>query len=182
MLRIYQTFFITATLFLSSTSLFAQDTSVSINPALKEIYNSKVPKKYTIAGISVIGTKSFDRNLIISISGLAIGDEVQIPGTDVFNKALSKLWKQSLVSNAEINITKLQDAKIFIEILIQERPRLINFNFEGIKKGERDDLGPKSGLAKDRVLTEDMKLSAVEVIRKFYYDKGYRNVTINTIK
>ena len=182
MLRIYQTFFITATLFLSNTNLFAQDTSVSINPALKEIYNSKVPKKYTIAGINVIGTKSFDRNLIISISGLAIGDEVQIPGTDVFNKALSKLWKQSLVSNAEINITKLQDAKIFIEILIQERPRLINFNFEGIKKGERDDLGPKSGLSKDRVLTEDMKLSAVEVIRKFYYDKGYRNVTINMVE
>ena len=182
MLRIYQTVLITATLFLLNTSLFAQDTSVSINPALKEIYNSKIPKKYTIAGITVIGNKSFDRNLIISISGLAIGDEIQIPGTDVFNKALGKLWKQSLVSNAEINITKLEDAKVFVEILVQERPRLINFTFEGIKKGEKDDLSPKTGLAKDRVLTEDMKLSAVEVIRKFYYDKGYRNVTINMVE
>ena len=108
MLRIYQTVLFTATLFLLSISLFAQDSSVSINPALKEIYNSKIPKKYTIAGINVIGNKSFDRNLIISITGLAIGDEVQIPGTDVFNKALAKLWKQSLVSNAEINITKLE--------------------------------------------------------------------------
>ncbi len=182
MLRIYQTILLTATLFLSSISLFAQDTSVSVNPALKEIYKSKVTKKYTIAGINVIGNKSFDRNLIISISGLAIGDEVQIPGTDVFNKALGKLWKQSLVSNAEINITKLDNSKIFIEIVVQERPRLINFTFEGIKKGEKDDLTPKSGLAKERVLTEDMKLSAVEVIRKFYYDKGYRNVTINMVE
>ncbi len=183
MLRIYQTVLITATLFLSSNSLYAQEpTNVSVNPALKEIYTSKIPKKYTIAGINVIGSKSFDKNLIISISGLAIGDEVQIPGTDVFNKAIAKLWKQSLVSNAEINITKLEDAKIYIEIVVQERPRLINFTFEGVKKGDKDDLGTKTGLAKDRVLTEDMKLSAVEVIRKFYYDKGYRNVTINMVE
>ena len=107
---------------------------------------------------------------------------MQIPGTDVFNKAIVKLWKQSLVSNAEINITKLEDTKIFIDIVIVERPRLINFTFEGIKKGDKDDLTTKSGLSKDRVLTEDMKLSAVEVIRKFYYDKGYRNVTINMVE
>ena len=183
MLRIYQTVLFIVTFFLTGHSLFAQDPSnVSVNPALKEIYNSKIPKKYTIAGINVIGSKSFDRNLIVSISGLAVGDEVQIPGTDVFNKAIVKLWKQSLVSNAEINITKLEDTKIFIDIVIVERPRLINFNFEGVKKGDKDDLTTKSGLSKDRVLTEDMKLSAVEVIRKFYYDKGYRNVTINMVE
>ena len=183
MLRIYQTVLFIVTFFLTGYSLFAQDSSnVSVNPALKEIYNSKIPKKYTIAGINVIGSKSFDRNLIVSISGLAVGDEVQIPGTDVFNKAIVKLWKQSLVSNAEINITKLEDTKIFIDIVIVERPRLINFTFEGVKKGDKDDLTTKSGLSKDRVLTEDMKLSAVEVIRKFYYDKGYRNVTINMVE
>ncbi|MFN0081638.1 MAG: hypothetical protein ACKVOM_03900 [Ferruginibacter sp.] len=141
MLRIYQTALITATLFLSSTSLYAQEpTNVSVDPTLKEIYSSKIPKKYTIAGINVIGSKSFDKNLIISISGLAIGDEVQIPGTDVFNKAIVKLWKQSLVSSAEINITRLEDSKIYIEIIVQERPRLINFSFEGVKKGDKDDL------------------------------------------
>ena len=180
MLRIYQTAFIAAFLLLSGLSVDAQvPENVSVNPALSDIYNSKNIKKYTIAGIDVKGTKSFDRNLIISISGMAIGDEVQIPGTDVFNKAIAKLWKQSLVSQAEINITRLEGTNIFIEIVITERARLINYSFVGIKKGERDDLGPKSGLAKDRVLTEDMKLSAVEAITKFYYDKGYRNVRIN---
>lgn len=181
--RIYQTILLTATLFFTGNTLFAQDSlNVSVNPALNEIFNAKVPKKYIISGINVIGAKSFDRNLIISISGLAVGDEVQIPGTDVFNKAIGKLWKQNLVSNAEINISKLEDTKIFIDIVIVERPRLINFSFVGVKKGEKDDLATKSALAKDRVLTEDMKLSAVEAIRKFYYDKGYRNVIINMVE
>ena len=49
----------------------------------------------------------------------------------------------------------------------------------GSRKGEKDDLVGKVGLARDRVLTENMKLSAVEAIRKFYYGKGYRNVQIN---
>jgi outer membrane protein insertion porin family len=182
MLRIYKTIILTATLFLIVNGTFAQDSSVSINPALKGIYDSRTPKKYTIAGIDVKGTKSFDKNLIISISGLAIGDVVNIPGTDVFNKAIVKLWKQSLVSNAEINITKLEEANIYIEIIITERPRLIDYNFIGVKKGDRDDLATKCNLVKERVLTEDMKLSAVEIIRKFYSDKGYRNVTIHMVE
>jgi outer membrane protein insertion porin family len=182
MLRIYKTFILTVTLFSIGNGLFAQDSSVSINPALKGIYESRTPQKYTIAGIDVKGTKSFDKNLVISITGLAVGDVVNIPGTDVFNKAIVKLWKQSLVSNAEINIIKLEEANIYLEIIITERPRLIDYNFLGVKKGDRDDLATKCNLARDRVLTEDMKLSAVEIIRKFYSDKGYRNVTINMIE
>ncbi len=167
-------------LLLTSQYLLAQiDTlPVSVNPALQELLNSKYPKNYTIGGITVKGTNAFDPNLIISISGLAVGDKVQLPGSDVFGKAIAKLWKQSLVSSVDIYIVKLEESTIFLELEIKERPRLIDYNFIGIKKGEKDDLETKIGLAKDRVLTENMKLSAVEVIRKFFYEKGYRNVNI----
>jgi outer membrane protein insertion porin family len=152
----------------------------SVDPKLLEIYNARVPRTYTLAGISVSGTRSFDKNLIISISGMAVGDAVQIPGTDVFSKAISKLWKQNLVSFVQINLLRLEGSDLYVEIELVERPRLLNFSFSGIKKGEKDDLENKVGLSKDRVLTENMKLSAIEAIRKFYYDKGYRNVAINT--
>ena len=159
---------------------YAQNDSipVSVNPALMEIFNAKYPKSYTIAGISVTGTKAFDPALISSISGLAVGDKVQIPGTDVFGKAIAKLWKQSLVSNVVINIAKLEDQNIYLEIEITERARLIDYKVIGVSSGEKDDLDTKIGLAKDRVLTENMKLSAVEIMRKFFYEKGFRNVSI----
>ena len=180
MRKIYQNIFLIAVLFLSAGDLSAQETpSVSINPALEEIFNSKTPKEYTIGGITVTGSKTFDQNLIISISGLAVGDKVMIPGTDMFSKAIAKLWKQSLVADIQIYFTKLEGNSLFIEMEIKERPRLLDFKFAGIKKGEKDDLEAKVGLAKDRVLTENMKLSAVEAIRKFYNDKGFRNVTID---
>ncbi len=178
--RIYKGIFFIATLIFSSQFVSAQTdtTPVSVNPLLQDIFTSKFPKEYTIADITVTGTKAFDANLIISISGLAVGDKVQIPGTDVFGKAIAKLWRQSLISNVEISFTKLEGTNLYVQLDITERPRLADFKFVGIKKGERDDLEPKVALTKDRVVTENMKLSAVEAIRKFYYDKGFRNVEI----
>ncbi|MBU3713439.1 MAG: outer membrane protein assembly factor [Ferruginibacter sp.] len=176
-------FFIIILLLSNKSPLFAQGNDtipVSVNPALLDIMNSKYPKNFTISAINVTGSKAFDPNLIISISGLAVGDKIFLPGSDVFAKAIAKLWRQSLVSNVQIFITDLNDDAINIEIAIKERPRLIDFQFVGIKKSEREDLEPKVGLAKDRVLTENMKLSAAEVIRQFYYEKGYRNVSIET--
>jgi outer membrane protein insertion porin family len=177
MQRIYKGLFIITTLIFSSQFVWAQE-PVSVNPELEAIFTSKIPKEYTIAGITVTGTKAFDANLIISISGLAVGDKVIIPGTDVFGKAIAKLWRQSLISDIEISFTKLEGRDLYIEFALTERPRLATFKFEGIKKGERDDLEPKVALVKDRVVTENMKLSAVEAIRKFYFGKGYRNVDI----
>ena len=178
--RIYKGILFIATLLFSSQFVSAQSdtTPVSVNPALQEIFNSKTPKEYIIADITVNGTRAFDANLIISISGLAVGDKVLIPGTDVFGKAIAKLWKQSLISNIEISFTKLEGKDLYIQFDITERPRLASFKFEGIKKGEKDDLEPKVALAKDRVVTENMKLAAIEAIRKFYYGKGFRNVDI----
>jgi len=180
MQRIYTGILFIAILLFGSQFVWAQKdtTPVSINPALQEIFNSKTPKEYTIAGITVHGTRAFDENLIISISGLAVGDKVQIPGTDVFGKAIAKLWRQSLISDIEISFTRLEGKDLFIEFDITERPRLAIYKFEGIKKGEKDDLEPKVALVRDRVVTENMKLSALEAIRKFYYGKGYRNVDI----
>ena len=176
----YKAFLFSVTLLFSSQMAIAQLDTIptSIDPALLEIYKSKFPKEYTIAGIEVKGTKAFDENLLISISGLAIGDKVQLPGSDAFGKAINKLWKQNLIADVKVYITKVVDRDIYILLDVTERPRLAEFIFEGVKKGEKDDLKEKVGLARDRVVTDNMKLSAVEVIQKFYTDKGYRNVSV----
>ena len=128
-------------------------------------------------GITVTGNKSFDPNLFISISGLSVGDKVQIPGTDAFSKAITKFWKQNLIANVEVYFTKLVgNERLYVELAITERPRLADFKFIGIKKGEKDDLETKIGLSKDKVVTENMKMSALDVINRFYAEKGYREM------
>ena len=56
---------------LSVTNLCAQEkkdtTPVSVDPALLELANSTIPREYTIAGITISGTKYLDQQLLISI-------------------------------------------------------------------------------------------------------------------
>jgi outer membrane protein insertion porin family len=145
--------------------------------------NSKnPPKEYTIAGIKISGTKYLDESLLTSISGLTVGDKVTIPGGDNFSKAINNLWKQNLFADISIYFTRLVGNSVYIEINVTERPRLSNFYFKGagIKKGDADDLTTKTGLIKGRVVTENMKRSAIQSIRKFYADKGFQDAKITT--
>ena len=156
----------------------------SINPELLNIFNQPVPKKYKISAITVTGNNYFDQNLLLSIAGLNVGDEVSLPGGDNFSKAINKLWGQNYFSDVAIYITSLQGDNLTLEVHVTERPRLSKFEFKGIKKGEKDDLTPKTGLVINRVITENVKRTSVDAIKKFYADKGYRNadVTVEEIK
>jgi Outer membrane protein/protective antigen OMA87 len=179
--KLYRIFFFVVLVFLTKTTSaqIGKDTvPTSVNVELENIFNTKTPKEYTIAAIKVTGTQSFDANLIVSISGLAVGDKVMIPGTDVFSKAINNLWKQNLISNVEIYFTRLIGKNLYVEISITERPRLSNFKFVGVKKSEADDLNTKVGLVKGRVVTENMKRFAEDNIRKFFVEKGYRNINV----
>ncbi|HXR83901.1 MAG TPA: POTRA domain-containing protein [Hanamia sp.] len=151
----------------------------SVNVELENIFNSKTPKQYVISHITVTGT-TFDPNLIISISGLAVGDKIVLPGSDAFANAITNLWKQNLVSNVEIYLTQLTGNDLDIEIHVTDRPVLSNFKFKGISKTEADDLTKKLDLQKGRVtrVTEGFKVSSIATIKKFFIDKGFRNVDV----
>ncbi|RYG46770.1 MAG: outer membrane protein assembly factor, partial [Chitinophagaceae bacterium] len=96
----------------------------SIDPALLELSESRQPKEYVINAIKVTGTKRYDEQLLISISGLNVGDRVTIPGGDNFSKAINNLWNQRLFSNVQVFFTKLEGSNLSIEINVLERPAL----------------------------------------------------------
>jgi len=169
---------------LVSIGSYAQETTgkdtviTSVDADLINLFNQRTPRKYKISAIKVTGNKFFDENLLISISNLNVGDEVTIPGGDAFSKAIMKLWDQKYFSDVEIYITKLVDKEIEVEIAVTERPRLSNFFFKGVRKGESEDLTGKAGLVRNRVITENMKISAIEAIKKYFADKGYQNAKV----
>ena len=134
----------------TTLSSFAQDTSqpTSVDPTLLGLENSRIPKEYTVSSINITGANYLDTAVIASISGLQVGDKVQIPGGDAFSKAIANLWRQRLFSNIQIFITGIQEDRISLEINVQERPKLGNFNFIGIKKSEAEELQRKNWIGK----------------------------------
>jgi outer membrane protein insertion porin family len=181
MMRICTLLFIVGLLTLSDSGFAQSDTvpRASVDPALMGIYNSKYPRKYTIADIQVKGNKAFDAAIVISVSGLSVGDEVTIPGGDNFAKAINKLWAQNMFTNINIYITKLEEDNIWVEIDAVERPMLADFKFRGVRKTESDELKDKVGLFKTRVVTDNMKLSAKENIIKYFTEKGFKGAEVN---
>ena len=170
-----------------TTASFSQDTTndvQSINADLINIFNQKPPKKYKIAKITVTGNRYFDATLLTSIANITVGDEVTIPGSDHFSKIITKLWSQNYFSNVEVYITNLSGKDIDIEIAVTERARLSNFHFIGISKSNADDLMGKVGLVKGRIVTENTKQIAIEIIKKFFAEKGFErsNVYIQELK
>jgi len=154
----------------------------SIDPELINLSTSTVAKEYTIAGIKISGTKYLDEQLLLSISGLTVGDKIVIPGGDNFSKAINNLWKQNLFENIQVFYTKLEGTNLFIEINVSEMPRLSNFSFKGIRKSEAEELQGKTGLIKGRVVTENVKRNAVEAIQKYYTEKGFQSASVRIIE
>jgi len=187
MLRIFIRFCVTLAVVLTSVlSVFAQnpDTTkpTSIDPNLINWQNASRAKEYTISVIKTSGVFFLDSAIVTSISGLQVGDKVLHPGGDEFSKAIQNLWKQKLFSDIEIFVTKVDGDLIEIEISVIERPRLGNFFFKGIKKTEQEELTGKLGLAKQTIVTENTRRNSDEVIRKYFADKGFRNLKLKIIE
>ncbi len=151
----------------------------SVDPNLLAWQNASRPKEYTITNIKTSGIHFLDSAIVISISGLQVGDKVLHPTGDEFSNAIQKLWKQKLFSNIQIFVTKVQEDNIEIEISVMELPRLGNFFFKGVRKTEQEELLTKLALVKQTIVTENTRRNTDEVIRKYYSEKGFRNVQVN---
>lgn len=147
----------------------AQDTTFTVN------YGT--PGEYNIAHISVRGTESLDKNILISLSGLRQGEKIKIPGEEI-SKAIKNLWKQKLFTNVSVDVEKVVGNEVFLLITVEDRPRIKSWGFSGIKNADRDELNKKMDIRAGIIFSDNVRKKAVEVIRNFYIEKGYLNVAV----
>lgn len=138
--------------------------------------------EYEIADITVSSNSDkVDKSYVIFISGLVRGDRVEMPGT-AFNNAIKKLWEEKVFSNVKITLTKVVEDKIFIDIYVEERPRLTRFTFKGINKTETDNIKDVIKLFRGEVVTPNLIMSTKSKIKEYFDDKGYLLADIQAIQ
>lgn len=140
-----------------------------------------VSKKYLLGGITVTGTNEFSESSVISYSGLKNGQEIKIPG-DKLTSAIKKLHNSDKFSDVEVYATKLDGNTIYLEFAVKELPQINKITFLGVSKSKKKTFKKDTGLAKGKMLTENLITSTENYIRQFYVDKGYlgTEVRINT--
>jgi len=167
-------FIFLVTIICLSDSVFSQ---VAISPDTLAL-NYGSPKEYEIGGISISGTQFLDESVLITLSGLSVGEKISIPG-DKIAKALENLWKQGLFSDIQIFSNKVQGNFVFLEIALKERPKLSKFTFKGIGKSDADKLREKLNISKGMVITENLIQETSNTVKDFYKDKGYYNTRVS---
>ncbi|MGQ0827821.1 MAG: outer membrane protein assembly factor BamA [Bacteroidota bacterium] len=140
-----------------------------------------IQKEYEIGGVTVTGGDHLDKGVLILLSGLGLGDKVQVPG-DKFSTAIENLWKQGLFEDIKITVTKVQGKLIFVNIDVLERPRLSKFSLRGMTKSEADDIREKINLIKGKVVTDALIASTRSLIKDFFINKAYLDVKIDIKK
>ncbi len=150
---------------------------IDIGDDLSKI-NYDHPVDYYIGGIEVEGVKYFDKNVIIMLSQLEVGQRVKIPG-EAITSAIRKLWNQGLFDNIKITASKIEAGKIYLKFYVQERPRLSKFSFDGIRKSEADDIREKINLTRGDVVTDHLMIRTINIIKDYYADKGFLNADVS---
>ena len=160
-------------LIFAGTGVFAQDTT--------GIVNYLQPDDYVLEGVTISGVRYLDSNALIGISGLKIGQEISIPG-DQITMAVRKLWDQGLFSDVRVTVSRIDANKIYLNIYLQERPRLSSVKLEGVRTSETQDLLEKINLPNGSQITAYVLNNVERIIKENYIEKGYLNTTVTYIQ
>lgn len=137
------------------------------------------PKDYTIGGITVTGTQFLDKEVLVLLSGLRVGEKITVPG-DKISKAVQNMWKQGLFGDVQVLVDKVEGENIFLTFYLEEKPRLARFAFSrNLKKSRVEDLNDMVKGYKGKIVTESMKVTATQMFRSFYEEKGFWDADIS---
>jgi outer membrane protein insertion porin family len=128
------------------------------------------PAEYTIAGIEVTGISVLDKNAMISISGLKIGDKIKIPG-DAISGSIRKIWKYGLVGDISIEVSKIEGSNVYLNIVLAERSRLTAFYFTGINKTQESGLKEDLNLIRGKIVNDAMTRNTELAVKKVFRQK-----------
>jgi len=127
-----------------------------------------------IGGITVDGAEQASKKAIITVSGLKVGDRIQVPGPG-FQKAIRALWNLRLFRDIQILEEDRKGDILFLKIILQEMPRLTAFHIKGVKRKWQIPLRKllNRNLILSAQVNTDAKERAKQNIQAWLSDRGY---------
>ncbi len=145
-----------------------------INPSISY---SDAPRNVIIGGLTVSGVQGYEDYVLTSISGLAVGQRIELPGSQI-TQAIKRYWKHGLFSDVSIAADSIVGDSAYLHIYLKLRPRVSTINYFGLKKSEREDMEQKLGIIKGGQITPNMLDRARTLAQRYFEGKGYKNAEI----
>ncbi len=135
------------------------------------------PRRYYIRDVKIHGVKYLNPEILKSSAGLIAGDSVYLP-SDFIANAISRLWSQRFFSDVKIG-AEIEGDNLDLQVFLQERPRVMNWKFEGINKGKQKDLLEKLKLKRGGALSDYIIDKNIKLIKAYWAEKGFRNAEVD---
>jgi len=133
-------------------------------------------KRYNIKSIKIIGCNVLDKNILISILKLKTGNSINL-SLDI-NNIIKKVWKNNIVENIKIFISKIDNKNISIIIEIKEGVLLDKYYFFGIKKKHKNNLKKKLNLIKGQLINDYSIIKFKNIIKSYFNKKGFYGASV----
>ena len=117
-------------------SLAMQAQNALVHP---DITYAGTPRRVIIGGFNVSGVEGYEDYALTGISGLSVGQQISLPGTEITN-AVKRYWRHGLFSGVKISADSIVGDKVWLHISLKVRPRVSKINYMGVKKSEKTDL------------------------------------------
>ncbi len=150
-------------------------------PTSGKALNYANPQEYFIGGIEITGLNVLDKNAMISLTGLKIGDKIKIPGDEITG-AIRKLWKHGLIGDASIAVSKIEGDNVFLLLQLAERPRLQSFYFTGISKSQETALKEDLSLIRGKIVNDALIRNTELGVKKHFVSKGFLFTEVKVVQ
>ncbi len=138
--------------------------------------------RYVLADVDVTGKITFNKQTVVTFAGLEKGQMITVPGEEISN-AIKKLGKLGLFSEIDFYVNRIVGDSIYLELNINELPKLGSVKFTGVKKNKVEGLIKENALTKGKVVNENLITTTKNYIENKYRKDGFYNtkVNINTV-
>src|SRR5690606_11412856 len=124
-----------------------------------------------------------DEDILKVTVGLLPGDKIYLKNDPSVAKAIRNLWDQKLLEDIQVNVVKTEGNRVWLEVVVKERPRLGNVTIKGVRSTMETELKQKLKLSENRMITDALKIEMQHRSKSYLAGKGYynSNVTIKEI-
>ncbi|MBQ5903736.1 MAG: outer membrane protein assembly factor BamA [Alistipes sp.] len=134
-------------------------------------------QQYYIRKVNVRGLEHLDPDLVKASAGLVDGDSILLPSNFISN-VITRLWSQRYFADVKVG-AEIEGDSLDLEVFLKERPRVFNWEFEGITTGKKKDIMDKLKLRRNSELSDYVLDKNVRLIKEYWSEKGFRNAKVN---
>ena len=159
----------------------ADSTAVEDNfvmPKDASYFDGADEKIYHLRKVNIHGVKHINHDVIRSSSGLVPGDSIYLSGSFIQN-AMMRLWSQRYFEDIQIGAT-IEGDNVDLEVVLRERPRVMNWIIAGVPKGKAKDLIDETlKLKRGHELSDHIIDKNIKLIKAHFGEKGFLDCEVD---